>query len=288
MRPEDLRELIDARRPGTDDHRQLEGLRPLVEHLEAHPEDRSRLDRVEQFDLRVQKAIRQTPPVPEGLEARLLARCLAAQSGTSENASPGENVVAVVPASPSPTRGRWLRRSVLALAACAVLGLSWMAWQYLQRPDDSLLTAESVAAAGQTAYLQQLAVENIDWQPLETAPTDLQPASEVRPRSLDAWRHEVDFLGRTAVAYRVSDSRDGLQGILIVAPLYDRPRLATTAGRMSGTGGFYSTSWHRDGHLYVLVLQGPPGMLERQNAPILLPPRGVASVTWPEASARHS
>lgn len=288
MRPEDLRELIDARRPGTDDHRQLEGLRPLAEHLEAHPEDRSRLDRVEQFDRRVQKAFRQTPAVPEGLEARLLARCLAAQTEPVEDQSPPTSVVAVASPSPAPTRSRWLRRSVLALAACAMLGLSWMAWQYLQRPDDSLLTAETVAAAGQTAYLQQLAAESVDWQPLETAPAALRPASEVRPRSLDAWRYAADFLGRTAVAYRVSDSRNGLQGILIVAPLYDTPRLATTAGRMSGTGGFYSTSWHRDGHLYVLVLQGPPGMLERQNAPILLPPRGVASLTLPSASPRHS
>jgi hypothetical protein len=126
MNEPNLREAIDACRPNHDDLR-LSELGGLAETLQRDPQWREVFDRSRRFDALLGEAF-QDVPVPEGLEARLLATAAGVPGSDLQRAIESPALSAVVPERSPATRvprGRWklavaVLVTVAAGLACAV------------------------------------------------------------------------------------------------------------------------------------------------------------------------
>lgn len=258
-----LREAIEACRPGSDDLQAPE-MASLREQLAADPELQQFCDRVERFDRRVAEAFRDVP-VPEGLEASILARLGIAGLAPAAADSPSD-VTETAPirraphdqapvAAPSRRSRRWLFRAAAAAAASLLVGT----FVYLQRP--APLAESRILDAARSAFQSE---ETIAWN--EGSPPDaFRPSGYVRRVSLARvkWRDLEGFLGRQAVVYDLTRP-DGPSARLYVvrASAAGLPPLPPSAPQ-STTHGMSVSAWAERGLLCILVVDGSPRDYQR-------------------------
>lgn len=257
-----LREAIEACRPGSDDLHSPE-MASLREQLAADPELQQFYDRVKHFDRRLAEAFRDVP-VPEGLEARILAR-LGIAGAVSAADSRGD-VAEAAPMRRSPfdqppeaaqsrRSRRWLFRAAAAVAASLLVGT----FVYLQRPIP--LAESQILDAARSAFQSE---GTNAWN--EGAPPDrFLPSGYVRRVSLARvkWRELEGFLGHQAVVYDLTRP-DGPSARLYVvrANAAGLPPLPPSAPQ-STTHGMSVSAWAERGLLCILVVDGTPRDYQR-------------------------
>ncbi len=249
------------------------------------------------FDERLAAALQAAPPVPPGLESRLMA-ALAFQIGSASTGSSdspaGEPALpatvapaSVAPASAAPVgrparfgdpRQRWFVASVtsmaLLVAAISVIGNFWQkpgeAWgpervMQLVRDFESALPADVEA----------------DWRlsAADAPPANLPLASAVRAAGDVHWRPiQVGSLDRSGVVYRLTGA-DGARGRLYVLPWQGSRGSPSFTGLPTEpaqteaftTMGTTSFAWTDGDRLYVLIVPGDPTAAEpflRQFGPL--------------------
>lgn len=258
-----LREAIEACRPGSGDLQAPE-MASLREQLAADPELQQFRDRVDRFDRRVAEAFRDVP-VPEGLEASILARLGIAGLAPAAVDSPSDvtetapirraphDQAPVVP--PSRRSRRWLFRAAAAVAASLLVGT----FVYLQRPVP--LAESQILDAARSEFQSE---ETIAWN--EGSPPDaFRPSGYVRRVSLARikWRELEGFLGHQAVVYDLTRP-DGPSARLYVvqANAAGLPPLPPSAPQ-STTHGMSVSAWAERGLLCILVVDGSPRDYQR-------------------------
>ena len=273
---------IDACRPASDDLALVE-LHELAAELATNPRLAQMHDRIQSLDAAIARATVDVP-VPEGLQARLMASLAAAAvaAEVGETAavlvspglvSPGLVTPASI-ASPESSRktlpsGRWPTGRILAYGALAASVAA--AAIYLSRPAPRTIGADEI---------MQLAVDFHE-QADDAATQALEPGSElpigssgnanyplstaITAGGTTRMRTLSDFLGRSGVAYDMSRGR--ARATLYVVDLSasrDAPPVepalpkAPSAAPEFDTGGHCVAVWQATGLLYVLVVDGGP------------------------------
>lgn len=253
-----LREAIEACRPGSDDLHAPE-MASLREQLAADPELQRFCDRVERFDRRVAEAFRDVP-VPEGLEASILARLGIAGAVSAAADSPSDATETAPlrrapldqsPAvAPSRRSRRWLFRAAAAVAASLLVGT----FVYLQRPIP--LTESQILDAARSDFQSEGTIAWNEGSP----PEEFLPSGHVRRVSLARvkWRELEGFLGRHAVVYDLTqlDGRNA-RLYMVRASAAGLPPLPPSTPQ-STTHGLSVSAWAERGLLCILVVDGSP------------------------------
>jgi hypothetical protein len=259
-----LRQQIDACRPGSDDLH-LPELAELKAAVASSGEVAAELDRTQRFDQNVTSALYDVP-VPAGLLDQLLTSAASpvALAGIEQAIDEGSSAA---PAADAPqaatsvangTRRTWLWRAAsIALTAAAVLALGVFFSQGKPREVTAQQLAADIsnwfdlAAPGSTAL-------DSGW----TKGGALQPGypldSAIRGRP-KAWRSFKTPAGEAAVVYELL-APEGSRALLFVVTPRANYRVARSPSvvMLSGTtGDLKATAWQRpNGQLYVLVLKG--------------------------------
>ena len=277
-----IRDAIDACRPapsedaslpaehaGSADLRDFDQpeLEFLAAHLEAHPEDRQRLESVQKFDRQIRAQLADVP-VPEGLADRLLAG-LQQESGDQNAPLSSEAFDEAVSAEPvsqgvirpadqeKPTRGlKWWVG--IAVAASIFVLLSSLLQPSPPLNIDDVHTAALNWANQQAAI--QFAADN---------PEELQRLTEKFPQSslVSARRTGANplknFLGRNGMAYSFTSQNGAQATLLVVQTGKDEAIADIPIGKPSNhpynTAGLSLLVWRENELLYVLVVPDDQG-----------------------------
>lgn len=280
MVDERLNEQLDACRADTDDLRQPE-LATLAEYLADHPEERARLQRVQQFDVAVRRALDHVA-LPPGLAARVSAAMVAAegqlpavgarvdqavgvrvdqavgvlvdQAVAAEGPKPGEATLGTPNAEPV-SRG-WLAVGTIAAATLAILALYAPAQSY---------SREDVLEAAAQFLKGDLLLDSGDGVLLTDRAPKGFPFSDLVMRGPHVRWEQRDFLGHKGVVYRLTPAGGAQKpACLVVVKLHAPPHRLAISSPLPGmpgkrpfsTGGMTSDCWQSAGYLYVLVVDG--------------------------------
>lgn len=258
MKDDSLLEALDSCRPGTDDLERAD-MAEAARHLAEEPRARQLYGRLQRADAKIAAAMHDAP-VPEGLEARLLA-----------------SLAEGVAAPPAPARPPNIR------VESNVTGN--VGWRRTARRWWPAGAGVAVAAALLAAFFLRADEEFLPHQVLEFALTFFDDddhreghllADAPAPGGLPAsrfiiaepkttrWHSVQGFIGRKGLAYDLR-LRGGLEATLYVVPR----RSLTTAPKLVGklpltppdpppstTGGRAAGAWVENGLLYVLVVKG--------------------------------
>lgn len=245
----ELREQIDACRPGSDDLA-LAGLADLAQAAESDRAVVAELDRSQRFDRAVVSALHEVP-VPGDLLERLLA-----QAERNEQLIASEGPTAVN--APSPATGsepakrehakRGPRRWLLAGASLAALAASLVGLGlFLPRPARDVSESELAEAAAD--WFSEAAGQTNGWTVYSAKRAPHTALREVPKQSREI---ETDF-GRATV-YDLSSPRG--RAYLVVLSTRDRFAVAPLpfAAVPGASRGLSIGAWQSGGQLYVLVL----------------------------------
>ena len=259
-----LLEAMEACRPGSDDVEDP-ALAFLAEQLASDPELAELFERLNRVDSGVAEAFGDVP-LPEGLADRIVARLAAANNGKKAPVARPKPQGSTVQepldeAAKRPPRLR--RRWVLAGAVAAAAAASVIVALVLPPGEPQDLDPQSVVDGAREFFqVDQDADAQLvaDVPPPEAYPTD--PDFDVRRFRRLRWRSIRGFLGREGVAYDLGGPRTPRATLYVVQrnvpglPPAVPPRPAST------TGGLVISAWQRDHLLYVLVLEGEPGIYQ--------------------------
>jgi hypothetical protein len=199
--------------------------------------------RPQRVDMALASALRDVP-VPEHLAERLLDRLVEARAATVAAAGPPRRV-----------KRRWLAAGAAALgAAAALLAAAWLygyrgpAYNAATVLDEAteFFRGESPAAASPPPAVAPPAEYPISREVLRTPPL--------------RWRPIRGLLGAAGVAYDLS-APGGRRATLYVLSqaVADLPTQPPLVPRPT-TAGCWAAAWHENGLLYVLVVDGGPGV----------------------------
>jgi hypothetical protein len=259
-------EAMESCRPGSDDP-QDPALAGLAAAMAIYADFRGRFERQQRADLAMRAALGDVS-LPEGLSRRLLERLAAAQAEKSPLSRVAEQVAPPAGKAASgwgPRRfsRRWLAVAAAALAAAAVLLAT--AWLWTHRSD----AYTSVAAVEEEAtYFFQSESPAPSHQLGEVSPPADYPLSREVVRTLQVrWRPIQGFLGRAGVAYDLAAPAGPAGPAALRATLYVvsrvipglRATVPPPEPRRS-TAGCSTAVWQEGDLLYVLVVEGGPGV----------------------------
>lgn len=260
---EDVRRLLDACRPGSEDLG-LPEMRPLAERLEHDPATRELYERTQQFDS-VIKAAMFGVDVPDGLDDRILAALSEGQTALDdgesgviaravETAAAAESVLEQE-ANALPASGWWRyaggRKAVAAVLSVAAVAVIF-AFALVFRPGDS----DSITADRIYVCAEQWAtdVNHEKWRPTRL-PVRQHPLSRYVRSPVRRWQ---TINGRAhwaqVVCYDLTASRSERVHLFVVrvegsVPLPDLPPQEPR----QKTQGWCIGCWQEDGTVYALV-----------------------------------
>jgi hypothetical protein len=243
-----LLELLEACRLGN-----AESSDPLEERLlaelAASPELDDLYERLRRLDTSLTVAFGDVP-VPDGLEARILARLEVAQPHSSMDHSPPRDIACPsVMARPR----RWRSRLLWGMVAATAAVLFACVW-FGRTPRDLGGSIDWNLAFEQFQGDLEGGLHGVG-QPIETAPASHPVSSTVIIYPGTTWRPVRDFLGCQGVAYDLTDS-NGVRATLYViratamlpdAPDYYQPTVAT--------GNRSLVLWQEAGLVYALAVE---------------------------------
>ena len=270
-----IRDAIDACRPAPageniDDLNQPE-VEFLAAHLETHPEDRRRLEQVQQFDRHLRDQLAQVP-VPTGFAGRLLKKL--DQAATLDKARSGHDALEEAVADDGMGHGAlrpstrekqplgrklWIGIAIAATIAIVIPLTNWL------RPTPTLLKSDLYHAAlawfDQHQGLPPVVIDQAKMKKLYS----VFPLSD-RVVGARGGAPLSNFLDRDGVVYSLTSPK-GLQAKLLVvkagSALLDSD---IPIGRPSevpyGTQGLSLLVWREDDLLYVLIVPNSPTIHE--------------------------
>ena len=279
----EILEAMESCRPGSDDLFDP-ALAPLVEVLTLDPDLADRFQRQQQADAAVASAFRDVA-VPDGLAERLLGRLAEAQKGATEAtalagamAEIAREGLAPVAAATATTATATMGTATTATAATTtgrqrrLLSRRWLAVSAALSTAAVLLAAVCLAIPRKAAYTPSAVLNEATEFFSGESPCTGTKLGEVSPpadypisrgilrTSLVRWRPIKGLLGCTGVAYDLSGPGDGRATLYVVSqavaglptqpPLEPRPT----------TAGCSAAAWQENGLLYVLVVDGGPGV----------------------------
>jgi hypothetical protein len=260
-RLDQLRQQIDACRPGSDDLH-LPELAELKAAVASSGEVAAELDRAQRFDQSVTSALYDVP-VPSGLLDRLLVSAASpvALAGIEQaidvgpSAAPSDAPQAAGAAA-SGSRRTWLWRvGSIALAAAAALAIG----VFVSNRSPREVTAEQLAADIPAWFT---AADSQDGWSTARVPPGFPWDKAVRgnPR---AWRSLKTPTGEPAVVYEVA-SGNGTRALLFVVATRARYQVPTLPGSplRGTTGGLQASAWQGAANLYVLVVKAPGATID--------------------------
>lgn len=252
MNDKELREAIDACRPGKQDL-SLPEFAELAERLNESAELRSTYHRVQLADHALALAIDDVP-LPANLADRLLSRLQAAAQQSTDSISTAVRTAEVqsstaTETAPAPMSARSSHRvgRRIGLAAMAAGLLAMAGWWFFQpRP----ISSEDMPQLVADCY-DQLGSQ---WQSMQTAPKGLAaPSALIRPRD---WQDVSEAFGHDAAAYRFVLG-GGSQAVLFAVNIkLDRVPSMPPARPQPTTGARSIAIWQTGGVAYVLVVKG--------------------------------
>ena len=262
---EQLLEAMESCRPGSDDLRDP-ALAGLAAAMAIDPQLADRFQQQQRADVAMKAALGDVS-IPEGLQRRLLERLAAGQAEKSPLSVLADQVAA--PAG-SATSGsgqrrfsrRWLVMAGAALATAAALVAAVWVGTHPSAAYTPLAAQEKAAEFFQNESPAPSC--RLD----EVSPPADYPLSRDVVRTLQVrWRPIQGFLGRKGVAYDLA-APAGPQGpaasratLYVVSRVI--PGLAATRPPMeprSATAGCSTAVWQEGDLLYVLVVEGGPGV----------------------------
>jgi hypothetical protein len=254
-----LREQIDACRPGSDDL----ALPGLAELAQAAAQDRAvaeELARSQQFDKAVAAAMHDVP-IPAGLLDRLLDAAKAADTVERAIAQvPPSSPIAISPVPPAPrlTRRHWLIAGG-SLALAALVGWTIVVLRPGQLPIDA--QAELNQSVDRW-FRDAVAAPNAKaWVAANKSP--LPPAFAVPPALVGtplAWRHiQASGTGWSGKGVAIDMAIPGKRRavLFVIAPKVQFSVAASPYTRLRPSGGLQAVAWQSQSSnlLYVLVLE---------------------------------
>jgi hypothetical protein len=264
-RLDQLRQQIDACRPGSDDLH-LPELAELKAAVASSGEVAAELDRAQRFDQNVTSALYDVP-VPAGLLDRLLVSAASpvALAGVEQAIDEGpEAAPADAPQAATSvangTRRTWLWRAAsIALTAAAVIALG----VFFSRGKPREVAAQQLAM-DVSNWFDQAASGN-QWA-IGSAEQPGFPLDQSVTRRPIARRSFLTPSGETAVVYELSAPGQSRALLFVVTPRANYKVAQSPAGAtlMGTTGGIKAAAWQRPaGKLYVLVLKGSDVSIEQ-------------------------
>jgi negative regulator of sigma E activity len=260
-----LLEALEACRPGSDD---LEdpAMALLAEQLAADPELAELAERLTRVDASVAEAFGDVP-LPDGLAERITARLAAAGNGLKPPArGPKAQQTGVeapsAEAAKRPTRlwPRWVLAGTVAAAVAATVIAAVVV--PLRPPQD--LDQQAVLDGAREFFMVDRDAEAqpvAEVEPPDAYPTD--PDFDVRRFPRIRWRSIRGFLGRQGVAYDLGAPRTPRATLYVVRCTVPGLPSAAPPQPSSTTRGVAIGAWQRDNLLYVLVVEGEPGIYQR-------------------------
>jgi hypothetical protein len=234
-------EGIEACRPGSDDLRQSE-LSDVARAVDNDPQALARYERVQAWDALIAEEFDQVA-VPQGLDARILAR-LQASNESAHEAAPG---IADVSIESHSRASRWRRRRWIAAAASVAAALLITAWM-----GDWLSPSGGESLEQLTEQLQsQLASSSEPWHDV-ASPQRAFPLPAELNASLAQW-HAIGNL--RGVAYRVRNNIGTATLFVLRLSATELPSVPPVAPQLT-TGGKSVAYWQKGSLVYVLVVEG--------------------------------
>jgi hypothetical protein len=251
-RLDQLRQQIDACRPGSDDLH-LPELAELKAAAASSGEVAAELDRAQRFDQNVTSALYDVP-VPAGLLDRLLVSAASpvALAGVEQAIEEGPaaapaDAPQAASAVTSGTRRAWLWRvGSIALAAAAALAIA----VFVSNRSPREVTAEQLAADIADWYFEASSAPTAEWSTVKS-PQQVNIEWYVPSRHALPWRNFKTAAGESGIVYQVA----GKQVLLFVIDTNAKYPVggSPTDRRLSTTGGITAMAWQPPGKLYVVV-----------------------------------
>jgi hypothetical protein len=291
MNEREIREAIDACRPGSDDL-SLPEMAELADLIRRDSRVRQWYERAQRFDATIGEAFRDVQP-PDGLLSRLLASACLPESPAG---MPGDHLApatcdtsseqggAAQPGTAPVERRRAVRSWRLVwigplTAAAAILLLALIPfWRRSAPPIDGGRIAD---AADQ--WIHSVMQDQAPWRDLQSGSLEPYPcpaALKVRPsawRPFDARlpdRSGPAPLGHPAAVYELRSKTGQRQALLFVVRTSRRLDVRNTppVPPTQGTGGWSIGIWREQQVLYVLAVKGDV----RRYQSLIKPPHGLA------------
>ena len=240
MNDKQLREAIDACRPGSEDVRSAD-FKDLAAQLSRAPELRAVYDRAQRADIRLGQAVDDVP-ARANLADRLLAQLLVAQQQTEQDRA-ATLVVATADAASSRATGHRMWYVALAASLLAIAS----GWWYLQPRDISSADVPELVAE----CYEKLGAQ---WSHLP-APHGLAVPRVIALRP-HGWQDVSSLFGRDAVAYRFALSGGGQAILFAVDVKLERVPNVPPARPQPTTGDRSLAIWQSGDVAYLLVLKG--------------------------------
>ena len=252
-RLDQLRQQIDACRPGSDDLH-LPELAELKAAAASSGEVAAELDRTQRFDQNVTSALYDVP-VPAGLLDRLLASAASpvALAGIEQaidegpSATPAADAPQAASAVTRGTRRTWLwRAGSIALAAAAALAIG----VFVSNRSPREVTAEQLAADIEDWYSEASSAPTPEWSTVKS-PQQSSIGQYVATRRALPWRNFKTAAGESGIVYQVA----GKQVLLFVIDTNAKYQVGGSPRNrlLSTTGGITAMAWQPPGKLYVVV-----------------------------------
>jgi hypothetical protein len=245
MNQQQLREMIDACRPGRDDLHEPE-LSALADHL-AQDEDARRVwEKSQRLDAALSAAFRDVP-VPADLESRLLARF------DNAPATKDEEIVA---------RRRSSRRTWLATLVSGGVAAAVAAMFYLFGAAPEEISQEELIRESQE-WLTALELDDPQrddrqWRELDEASIRAFPVTQVAASPV-RWRYVATDFGRKSRVYQLRVGNRQTAYLVVVPTNKQVGGAGGVPPRGSfpqATGGWRIGAWQAGGNLYVLAVEG--------------------------------
>jgi len=268
MNEKQIREALDACRPGSDDL-SLPDLAPLARTVAESTQWRAAFENVRKSDTAIAQALHEVA-IPAGLEARLLAAVKAAHEaqpgGTlphdlapplQHHAGQPQSSTAVSPAKTRHvSRRTWL--TVVATVAATVLVAAW-GFDHWRRPP--AMNAENLGFEA-LAWSQNLSA---DWLDMSEAKQMNRPVDRQIRFKPHGWQLVATSHDATTVAYDLTGTR-GTAMLFVLSPAAIPEALSSSAIRIPSTGGWGVAAWKNGDFVYVLLVEERRQKLDRYLA----------------------
>jgi hypothetical protein len=267
-----LWEAMEACRPGRDDLNDPE-MAALAQQLAASPELASLHERLQRLDAALAGAFCDVP-VPEGLEARILAR-LKAESIEGQSPS-AESIPQMMVAGrhrevsggvdtrgPHAARRRWmLLAGGLTAAAAAVLVLALVPFHKRGEFTRSDVLDSAIAYHANDTHEGGRVLDKAS--PPSDYPFSATLLSLVSGRFSEIrWRPVTDFLNRSAVAFDLIGPEGRMATVYVASCSVDGLPAEVPPRPMLSTGETSVSAWQEGNLVYVLVVDGGIQAYER-------------------------
>jgi len=229
-------EALEACRPGSNDLAERD-MAPLAAQMAADPHLADLYERAQCLDSRLSVAFHDVP-VPEGLDARILAR-LAMEKPQR------------------PVSRRWLLAgSALLAVAAGLLVAVWLGPQSGEKVTEQYVLDEAIRC------FEGAATESGQFVAEKSPPAAYPFSRAVVNLRGTRWRTVEDLLGRRGVAYDLPGPGDTRATLYVLSSPVEGLDIGPSL-RPFTTAGCSASAWQENGRLYVLVVQGEPSTYQR-------------------------